>query len=121
VLITEYEVYWDQSTGTWVSLATTTDLFVVKTGLAGGVTYQFKVRAYNKYGEGPFTAAVTVQTSQAPEQPAAPVLQVVGGYVKISWTEPFPNYRPVLGYQILIETSTTGDFIERKALCDGAA
>ena len=41
--------------------------------------------------------------------------------MKISWTEPFPNYRPVLGYQILIETSTTGDFIERKALCDGGA
>jgi len=79
------------------------------------------VRAYNKYGEGPFTAAVTVQTSQAPEQPVAPVLEVVGGYVKISWIEPFNNYRPVLGYQVLIETSTANTFIERKALCDGAA
>lgn len=43
--IMDYEVYWDQSTGTWVSLTTTTDLFAVQTGLSGGVTYQFKVRA----------------------------------------------------------------------------
>jgi hypothetical protein len=40
--------------------------------------------------------------------------------VKISWVAPFANYRPVLGYQILIETSL-GEFVERKALCDGEA
>jgi hypothetical protein len=121
VVITQYEVYWDQSTSVWISLSTTSSLNTVKTGLTGGVTYAFKVRAYNKYGAGPFTSAVSVQTSQAPEQPDAPVLVVNGQYVKISWTEPFANYRPVLGYQILIETSTTNTFIERKALCDGDA
>jgi hypothetical protein len=63
VLITQYEVYWDQSTGDWVSLANTSSLFTLKEGLTGGVTYKFKVRAYNKYGEGDFTAAVTIQTS----------------------------------------------------------
>jgi hypothetical protein len=69
VAITNYEVYWDQATngGTWVSLANTTSLFSVKNGLTGGTTYRFKVRGYNKYGEGPFTAEVTIQTSQAPE------------------------------------------------------
>jgi hypothetical protein len=121
VVIEEYEVYWDQSTNNWVSLATTPDLFTVKTGLTGGVTYKFKVRAKNKYGEGPFTATVSVQTSQAPDKPAEPVLEVVGGYVKISWTEPTANFRPVLGYQVLIETSTANNFIESKALCDGGA
>lgn len=104
------------------SLAETPDLFFVKTGLSGGVTYKFKVRAYNKYGEGPFTAEAAVQTSQAPEQPDAPTVEVVGGYVKISWNAPFENYRPILGYgyQVLIATSA-GEFIERKALCDGVA
>lgn len=67
VAILDYEVYWDQSTNDWVSLQTTTDLFAVKSGLTGGVTYQFKVRGRNKYGYGDFTAAVSVQTSQAPE------------------------------------------------------
>jgi hypothetical protein len=69
VAITNYEVYWDEATNgaTWVSLANTTSLFSVKTGLTGGTTYKFKVRGYNKYGEGPFTSEVTIQTSQAPE------------------------------------------------------
>lgn len=103
-----------------MSLANTTDLFYTQTGLSGGVTYAYKVRAYNKYGEGPFTAEVTLQTSQPPEKPAAPTVEVVGGYVNISWTAPFENYRPITGYQILIGTST-GDFVEDKALCDGVA
>lgn len=105
VAITNYEVYWDQGTGTWVSLANTTSpdtLTYLKEGLTGGNTYKFKVRAYNKYGDGPFTAEVSVQTSQAPNAPAAPTLQVVGAHVNISWVAPFDNYRAVLGYQVLI-------------------
>ena len=120
VAITQYEVYWDQASDNWVSLANTTSLFTLKDGLTGGTTYKFKVRGYNKYGEGPFTAEVSVQTSQAPEQPAPPTLQVVGAHVKISWVAPFANHRAVLGYQVLIETSA-GEFVERKALCDGQA
>jgi hypothetical protein len=120
VAITQYEVYWDQATGAWVSLANTTALETVKDGLVGGTVYSFKVRAYNKYGEGLFTAPVSVNTSQAPDQPAAPTVTVVGAHVKISWVRPFRNYREVLGYQILI-AATDGTFLERKALCDGAA
>ena len=41
VAITQYEVYWDQSTGVWVSLANTSSLFTIKTDLTGGVTYKF--------------------------------------------------------------------------------
>jgi len=120
VAITQYEVFWDQSTDNWVSLANTTSLFTLKTGLSGGVTYSFKVRAYNKFGAGPFTSVVSVQTSQPPETPASPTLTIVGAHVKIAWVAPFANYRPVLGYQILIGTSA-GTFVESKALCDGDA
>lgn len=98
VAITQYEVYWDQASNTWASLANTTALESVKTGLVGGTIYQFKVRAYNKYGEGLFTDAVSVNTSQAPDQPAAPTLEVVGAHVKISWVRPFRNHREVTGY-----------------------
>jgi len=121
VAITNYEVYWDQSTGDWQTLANTTSLSTIKTGLSGGTTYKFKVRGYNKYGEGPFTSEVTIQTSQAPEQPVAPTLEVVGAHVKIKWDAPFANYRNILGYQILIETNVTDTFVESKALCDGDA
>ena len=121
VVITQYEVYWDQSTGNFVSLATTSNLYAVQSGLTGGVTYAYEVRAYNKYGAGLFTAPVYMLTSQPPAQPAAPVITVQGQYVKIAWTAPFANYQPVLGYQILIQTSTSGQYIEDLALCDGGA
>jgi hypothetical protein len=122
VAITSYEVYWDQSTGVWESLTSTSDLFALKTGLTGGTTYKFKVRAYNKYGEGAFTEEVSIQTSQAPAVPTSPTVEIVGGYVKISWDAPFENYRPILGYgyQVLIGTSA-GTFVEKKTLCDGVA
>lgn len=84
------------------------------------------MRGYNKYGEGLFTDAVSVNTSQAPEKPAAPTLEVVGAHVKISWQRPFRNYREVVGYQILIGTASVDAdgkqiYVERKALCDGDA
>jgi hypothetical protein len=130
VAIKNYEVQWQQPAGAWVSLSNTIDpsdpSYLLKGPtppehiLVGGTTYKFQVRAINKYGVGPFTNSISVQTSQPPAQPAAPKLEVVGGYVNISWTEPFANYKPVLDYQILIETSVTNTFIERKALCDGA-
>jgi hypothetical protein len=82
----------------WVSLANTTALETVKTGLAGGTIYQFKVRAYNKYGEGLFTASASVNTSQPPETPAALTLEVVGAHVNVSWVGPFRNHREVTGY-----------------------
>ena len=73
VVITQYEVYWEISGGSWASLANTSSLTAPQTGLTGGATYSYMVRAYNKYGEGPFTSAISMQTSQAPDQPAAPV------------------------------------------------
>jgi hypothetical protein len=98
VAITQYEVYWDQASNTWASLANTSALEMVKDTLQGGTIYQFKVRAYNKYGEGLFTDAVSVNTSQAPAKPDAPTLEVVGAHVKISWVRPFRNHREVTAY-----------------------
>jgi hypothetical protein len=98
VAITQYEVYWDQASNTWASLANTSALEMVKDTLQGGTIYQFKVRAYNKYGEGLFTDVVSVNTSQAPAKPDAPTLEVVGAHVKISWVRPFRNHREVTAY-----------------------
>jgi len=95
------------------------------TGLTGGVTYSFKIRAYNKYGHGDFTTPeVSINTSQPPEQPAPPTLTVQGGFVKISWDEPTSNHRPVLGYRVEIATrkelpADPLTFVERSAVCSG--
>lgn len=65
---------------------------------------------------------MSIQTSQQPDAPVAPTVEIVGAYVRISWVAPFDNYRPILGYgyQVLLGTST-GTFVERKTLCDGVA
>ena len=122
VAITDYEVYWNQGpiTNTWVHLASTTSLSTYVTGLVGGTTYGFELRAYNKYGPGLFTAQVSMMTSQAPDTPAAPTITVVGAHVEIAWTAPVANFSPVLGYKILIQTKA-GTYLESTAMCDGEA
>lgn len=49
----EYDIYYDQSTGTWVTLATqVTDLYYVTTvPLIAGNTYTFKAISRQWYGE----------------------------------------------------------------------
>lgn len=97
------------------------------TGLDGGTTYSFKLRAYNKYGHGDFTTPeVSINTSQPPAKPEPPVLTVTqGGFVKIAWDEPDANHRPVLGYKIEIAKAAPlpnnggPDFVERPAVCSG--
>ena len=103
VAITQYEVYWDEAkTPTvWVSLANITGATTLErlvTGLTGGTTYQFKVRAYNKYGEGEFFPSISLQTSQRPDKPVAPTIVVTEAYVKVSWDKPITNHREVTEY-----------------------
>ena len=103
VAITQYEVYWDEAkTPTvWVSLANITGATTLErlvTGLTGGTTYQFKVRAYNKYGEGEFFPSISLQTSQRPDKPVAPTIVVTEAHVKVSWDKPITNHREVTEY-----------------------
>ena len=74
VSITNYELYWDQGTNTFVTLTTTPLLTYTATGLTGGTTYQFKVRAINIFGNGAFSSILSVVAAQAPAQPSAPTV-----------------------------------------------
>lgn len=90
------------------------------TSLIGGVSYEYKLIAANKYGQGPSSDPLVVLQSQVPDQPAAPTVTTSGLYVKISWTEPFTNYMPTTSYTILIKDST-GAFAEHPMICDGSS
>ena len=60
--IDNYEVYWDQGSvvNSWTSLTLTSSLTYTELGLTGGITYSFKIRGINKYGQGAFSSVVAI-------------------------------------------------------------
>ena len=65
--ILSYNLYFDDATGT-IDISLVDDLVTsfTATGLIGGETYQFKVRALNIYDYGDFSDVVTKVTSDVP-------------------------------------------------------
>jgi len=71
--VISYELVWDEGSlgATWTSLVglvtRSTDLeYTVGTGITTGDTYQFKLRAENIYGWGPYSTAVSIIASDIP-------------------------------------------------------
>lgn len=63
-------------------------LNAVLVGLTKGAYYQFKVRAKNVYGYGPFSSVVSVRASEVPDtMNTVSTLQVLETIV-IAWTNP---------------------------------
>ena len=67
-LITSYNLYWDNASG--VTNIEVIDSLVTAhtlTGLVGGQTYLFKVRAKNIYNYGDFSSEISVLASDVPD------------------------------------------------------
>lgn len=63
--ILSYHLQWDQGTGSWADLIglsteSTATTYTVTSGITGGTSYQFKVRAKNLYGFGDYSAVATI-------------------------------------------------------------
>jgi hypothetical protein len=123
--ITSYNLQWDSGTGS----GTFTDLVgqqdssyletsYVLTGAVSGTIYQFRLRAWNKWGAGGFSAVADIAASTGPGQPSAPTVAVSGAQVDISWALPAENGAGVTAYEILIR-GNDGSYYE-SALCDGS-
>ena len=113
--ITSYNIYWDQGTSTWTSLAGesspyTGTTYTISLGITSGSTYQFKVRAKNKWGFGDFSTTTSVVASSVPSQMSAPTTAIDGatGGVEISWTAPASNGQTITSYLIEIQDSSSG-------------
>ncbi|CDW74138.1 pa14 multi-domain protein [Stylonychia lemnae] len=120
VIIDAYDLQqYESATTTWFTISNTSSIAYLKTGLSGGNTYYFKVRAYNRYGPGVFSPVGSVFTSQAPNKPLAPTLTTISNKVQISFKVPVTNYSPIQKYRILI-AAVNGTFIEDPSLCDGS-
>jgi hypothetical protein len=120
VAITDYVLEWDAGSGTWATHGTTSTTSVASTGLAGGVTYAYRVAARNKYGAGSYSAETSVLAAEAPDTPDPVTTEDATIYVKIAWTAPSSNHATIDAYQVLIADST-GAFVEDTTSCDGSS
>ena len=96
--ILSYVVYWDSGNaaselielvGSPSQLTTTT--FTISDAIQAGTSYQFKVKANNKWGSGLFSDVITVLAASPPskiEPAAVTTIDVATGNVIITWTEP---------------------------------
>ena len=87
--ITGYEYSKDNGSN-WASAGTTTN-YTVKTGLANGTAYTFKVRAVNKKGGGTASDDATATTTTTPAAPTNLTAADGDQQVALSWTAPTDN------------------------------
>lgn len=121
-----YSLYWDEGDSTkadadvpLVDAAVTT--FTV-TGVEGGRTYRFRVRARNIYGNGPFSLETIVVPDDAPGKTDIPAVALSAAFpteVEISWALPNEHSAPITKYEIYFLASN-GDFVLEPTYCDGA-
>jgi hypothetical protein len=85
--ILSYNLYWDNGSGTTnLQLIDLLQTSYVVSGLEGGATYMFKVRAKNIYGYGPFSSVASIIPSDIPGQMVAPTIALDSTTsVQIAW------------------------------------
>ncbi len=99
--IDRYTVERQTGGGGWGDPVTTTATSVVVDGLTNGVAYEFRVRAENAAGPGPWSAVAT-----ATPIPTAPLavgpLEGVSGHqaALVRWPEPLDTGSPITGFRI---------------------
>jgi hypothetical protein len=126
--VISYHLQWDAGSGgaTWSDLAglATNFLatsFIVTTGLTGGGSYNFRVRAENANGWGAFSTPATISATASPSQISSVTTSIVlPTYVRIAWIAPYANSATVDSYKILLLQSDGLTYSEDLPDCDGS-
>jgi hypothetical protein len=91
----------------------------VSSGLTAGYPYEFRLRAKNIHGWGPYSTVLKVIPSTVPSLMPPVTTAVNNIYVKFSWTAPFSNGADITAYNIEILKSD-GITFESTTSCDGS-
>jgi hypothetical protein len=93
--ILSYGVLWDQGSSTWTELVGLSSdypgvSYIVASGVASGTTYQFQIKAKNKWGWGAYSSVTSILAASAPSQisAAATSYDSATGGVIIAWSAP---------------------------------
>jgi hypothetical protein len=112
--ILSYNVQWDRGLGTnfyelvggadaYMSLEFVLNEATIFESLTPGHSYQFRYRALNKYGWGPFSDVASFKAAAIPLK-ADPVTTTIENlYVKIAWEKPNDMSSPIEEYEIAIK------------------
>lgn len=123
--ITSYHLQWDQDgSGTTyydlVGLSTTyTQTSYVISALPAGSSYNFKVRARNRWGFGPFSASTLIQSSTTALIITAPTVSVSGINVRITWLPPDNQGSTITQYKVVVKQTNLA-YSENTQYCDGS-
>jgi hypothetical protein len=108
--VTGYRIYrYDSSTGTYKTVATTTNLSYTVKNLKSATNYTFRIKSYKKLSDGT-TLWSGYRALTAATRPVAPLINSLTssskGKVTLKWT----NVARESGYQIYYSTSKTGTY-----------
>ena len=127
---TSYNLMWDAGSSgvSWFNLIGadsqgpfTGIQFIASTGIIMGQDYQFKVRAQNMWGWGPFSDPSTIRASEPPATMIAPVTSIdsATGGLRISWTQPNNMGNTITKYLIEIQNKLQSSWYSTSS-CNGA-
>lgn len=89
------------------------------TGLINNRTYQFKIRAANKYGEGTYSAVSLIRPTGVPEGLSSVRTALVGSNVRVEWQAFDTKGRTISAYEVQFRLSDGETFIEIPLFCNG--
>lgn len=126
--ITSYGVQWDQGTGTYVELigessAYTGLSYIVTTSITEGTTYEFKIRAKNKWGWGDYSSTFSILAATVPDQVATVTtsIETTTEGVQVTWVAPSDNGAAITAYLVeFSDLETTEVWSTELTHCDGS-
>jgi hypothetical protein len=125
--ILSYNLVYDEGSGddTFVSLLGESPYSTATTYQKGGLTtdtvFEFKYRAYNKYGWSDYSPSIEIRAATVPDQVDTLNFSVQDDtFVRISWDEPADGGNAISSYTIVIRENDDSTFSTETTYCDGA-
>jgi hypothetical protein len=123
--IDSYNIKFDSGTGSWTDVTGGDGDFqlaleyLLTTGITGGVSYQFTVRAHNAHGWGQESDILIVVAAESPQQMDPPTTFINNIFVKVEWLPAVSNGSPITEYKVFVK-NRIGQFLQENTYCNGA-
>ena len=103
--ITHYDLQ-HRISGSWTQIDTITSRSRIITGLTNGSSYQVRVRAVNRAGNGSWSSTATATPGAVPNRPSAPSLTSSNNQIAVSWSAPGNNGAAITHYDLRYRTGS---------------